>query len=100
VEQWEEEGMETTLLKKNNSIQDSVGNEQNGYPVRDHNKMMINVTKEPSDAHKKTLTEEILEEISEKLMEKILDMVNQNLQEISRNFKTPKIMNMRRQRNK
>jgi hypothetical protein len=25
--------METTLLKKNNSIQDSVRNEENGYPV-------------------------------------------------------------------
>jgi hypothetical protein len=24
-------GMETTLLKKNNSIQDSVGNKENGY---------------------------------------------------------------------
>jgi hypothetical protein len=27
--------METTLLKQNNSIQDSVGNEENGYPVPD-----------------------------------------------------------------
>jgi carbamoylphosphate synthase large subunit len=35
VEQWEkEEGMETTLIKKNNnSIQNSVGNEENAYPV-------------------------------------------------------------------
>jgi hypothetical protein len=39
-----EEGMETTLLKKN-SIQDSVRNEKNGYPVPDLNKTMINVTK-------------------------------------------------------
>jgi hypothetical protein len=56
VERWEEEeeGMETTLHKKN-SIQDSVGNEENGYPVPDLNKTMINVTKEQSDTHIKPL---------------------------------------------
>jgi hypothetical protein len=36
-----------------NSIQDSVGNEENGYPVPSPNKIMINVTKEPSDTHEK-----------------------------------------------
>jgi hypothetical protein len=30
-----------------------VGNGENGYPVPDLNKTMINVTKELSDAHKK-----------------------------------------------
>jgi hypothetical protein len=31
--------METTLLKKKkHSVQDSVGNEENGYPVSDFNK--------------------------------------------------------------
>jgi hypothetical protein len=34
--------------QKNNSIQDSVGSEENGYPVPDLNKTMINVTKEPT----------------------------------------------------
>jgi hypothetical protein len=29
--------------QKNNSMQDSVGNEENGYPVPDLNKTMINV---------------------------------------------------------
>jgi hypothetical protein len=66
------------IIQKNNSIQDLAGNEENGYPVPDPNKTMINVTKGPSDAQKKTLKEEILEEITEKFMEKILDMVNQN----------------------
>jgi hypothetical protein len=42
--------------QKNNSIQDSLGNEENRYPVPDPNKAMINVTKEPSDAHKKKKT--------------------------------------------
>jgi hypothetical protein len=32
---------------------------------------MINVTKEHSDGHKKTLKQEIWEELSEKFMEKI-----------------------------
>jgi hypothetical protein len=36
VEQWEEEWKPLSL--KNNSIQDSVGNEKNGYPVSDPNK--------------------------------------------------------------
>jgi hypothetical protein len=36
-----------------NLIQDSEGNEENGYSVPDPNKTMINNTKEPSDAHKK-----------------------------------------------
>jgi hypothetical protein len=54
VEQWkEEEGIETTFLKKSNLMQDSVGNEKKGYPVHDPNETMINITKEPSDAHKK-----------------------------------------------
>jgi hypothetical protein len=52
-----------------------MGNEENGYPVPDPNKTIINVTKEPSNAHKNTLKEEI----TEKFLEKILHMVNQNL---------------------
>jgi hypothetical protein len=63
-----------------------VENEENGYLVPDPNKTMINVIKEPSDAHKKTLKEEILEEISEKFMEKVLDMVNQKVQDAPKRF--------------
>jgi hypothetical protein len=59
VEQWEEEeGMETTLPKK---IQDSVGNEENGYPAPNPNKTMIDDTKEPSYTYKTILKEEILQ---------------------------------------
>jgi hypothetical protein len=82
--------METTLLKKNNSIQDSVRNEENGYLVLDLNKTMINVTKEPSDNHRKTLKEEILEEISEKLIEMTLDMVNQSVKDTLKKFQDTK----------
>jgi hypothetical protein len=62
LEEWgEEKGDETVLLKnkqtnkqtKNNSIEDLVGNEKSGYTVPDTNKTIINVTNEPSDAHKK-----------------------------------------------
>jgi hypothetical protein len=38
-----------------------VGNEENGYPVPDPNKTMINVTNQPSDTHKKLVKEEIIE---------------------------------------
>jgi hypothetical protein len=76
-----------------------VGNEENEYLVPDLNKTMINVNK-PSDTHIKTFKEEILEDINEKFMEKIPDVVNQNVQQHSRNFKTPKTRNMRRRRNK
>jgi hypothetical protein len=89
VEQWEEEeGMETMLLRKKKkiSIQTSVGNEENGVPVPDSNKAMINVTKENSDTHKKNLKEEIYE----KFMAKILDMVNQNVQDALKKFQDTK----------
>jgi hypothetical protein len=56
--------------QKNNSIQDSEGNEENGYPVPDP-KTMVNDTKELSDVHKNTLKEEILQGMTENFMEKI-----------------------------
>jgi 5'-deoxynucleotidase YfbR-like HD superfamily hydrolase len=43
---------------------------------------MINVTKEPSDARKKILREEI----TEKFMEKIINMVNKNVQDALKKF--------------
>jgi hypothetical protein len=61
---------------------------------------MINVTKEHSDTHIKTLKEEILEDNTQKLMEKILDMVDQNVQDALKKFQTPKIKNTRRHRSK
>jgi hypothetical protein len=36
------------------TVEVGVRNEENGYPVPDPNKIMINITKEPSDAHQKT----------------------------------------------
>jgi hypothetical protein len=37
---------ETILLKKPNSLEDLVGNEENRYPVPDSKKIMTNVTNE------------------------------------------------------
>jgi hypothetical protein len=65
-----------------------VGNEETGYPAPDPNKTMINVTKEPSDAHIKTLKEEIL--VTKKFMDKILDMVNKNVQDALKKFQDTK----------
>jgi hypothetical protein len=45
---------------KNNLIQDSEGNEENGHPVPDSNKAKINNAKEPNDTPKNTLKEEVL----------------------------------------
>jgi hypothetical protein len=55
-----------------------VGNEENGYPVPDPNKTMINVTNEPSDAHKKSLREET-EKKSLRNSRKIPEIVNQKV---------------------
>jgi hypothetical protein len=49
----EKKGRKLHSSKKNNAMEDSVGNEENGYPDPDPNKTMINVSNEPSDAIKK-----------------------------------------------
>jgi hypothetical protein len=89
-----------SLFPKNNLIQDSEGNKENGYPVPDSNKTKIYGTKELSDAHKKILKEDILQVITENFMEMILDMVNQNVQDALKKFQDTKIKNTRRHRNK
>jgi hypothetical protein len=62
-------------LPKNILIQDSEGNE-----VPDSNKTKINYTKEPKEANKNILKEEILQVTTENFMEMLLDMVSQNVQ--------------------
>jgi hypothetical protein len=75
---------------QNNLIQDSEGNEENGYPVSKSNKTKTNYTKEPNNAHKNNLKEEILQVITENLMEILLDMINQNIQEAFKEFQDTK----------
>jgi hypothetical protein len=66
---------------QNKLIQDSEGNEEKRYPTPDSNKTKINYIKEPKEAHKNILKDEILQVITENFMEMLLDMVNQNIQE-------------------
>jgi tRNA A37 threonylcarbamoyltransferase TsaD len=61
-------------------------------------KTKINVTKVPSDAHKKK--KNLKEEISKKFMEKILDMVSQNVQNALKKFQGTHIKIVRKHRNK
>jgi hypothetical protein len=70
--------------------QDSEGNEENGYPVLNLNKTKINNTKEPNNAYKNNLKEEILQVIPENFMEMLPDMVNQNVQDTLKKFQDTK----------
>jgi hypothetical protein len=75
---------------QNNLIQDSEGNEENRYPVLDSNKTKINDIKEPNNAHKNILKEEILQVINENFQVMLLNMVNQNVQEALKKFQDTK----------
>jgi hypothetical protein len=46
-------------------VKESEGNEENRYSDLDSNKMKINYAKEPNEAHKNNLKEEILQVINE-----------------------------------
>jgi hypothetical protein len=75
--------------QKKSLIQDSEGNEENRFPILDPKKTKINNTKEPSDAHKNTLKEEILQVITENFMKK-LDVVNHIVQDVLKKFQDTK----------
>jgi hypothetical protein len=66
---------------QNNLIQDSEGNEENGYSVPASNQTKIKYAKKSKETHKNILKEEILQVITENFMEPLLDMVNQKVQE-------------------
>jgi hypothetical protein len=52
--------------------------------------MKINYAKEPNEAHKNGLKEEILQVLNENFIEMILDMVNPNVQETLKKFQDNK----------
>jgi hypothetical protein len=54
------------------------GNVENRCPDPDFNKTKINSAKEPNEAHKTTLKEEILQTINENFIAMILNMFKQN----------------------
>jgi hypothetical protein len=61
----------------NKLVQETEGNEESRYSDPDSNKRKINYAKEPNEAQKNTLKEEILQVINENFIEMILVMVNQ-----------------------
>jgi hypothetical protein len=62
--------------------------------------MKINYAKEPNEAHKKNLKEEILQVINENFIEMILDRVNQNVQETLKKFQDNKKREFEKQKKK
>jgi hypothetical protein len=69
------------FLPNNKLVQEPEGNQENRYPDPDSNKTKIKYAKEPEEAHKNSLKEEILQVINENFIAMKLDMVNQNVQE-------------------
>jgi chromosome segregation ATPase len=63
---------------------------KNRCPDPESNKTKINYAKEPNEADKNNLREEILQIINENFIEMILDMVNQNVQETLKKFQDNK----------
>jgi hypothetical protein len=81
-------------------VQEPEGKEENRYSDPDSNKIKINYAKEPNEAHKNKLKEEILQVINENFIEMILDMVNQNVQETLKKFQDNKIENLKKHKKK
>jgi hypothetical protein len=79
------------LFSPNNKlVQEPEGNEENRCSDPDFNKTKVNYAKEPNEAQKNILKEEILHVIKENFIEIILDMVNPNVQETLRKFQDNK----------
>jgi hypothetical protein len=71
---------------KNKVVQDLEWNEENRCTDPDSNKTKINYAKEPNEADKNNLKEEILQVINENFIEMIQDMVNKSVQETLKKF--------------
>jgi hypothetical protein len=95
---WKKQGNQFPSSKK--LVQETEGNEENRYSDPDSNKTKINYAKEPNEAHKNNMKEEILQIINENFIEMILDMVKQNFRRHSRNSKTTKIENLKKHKKK
>jgi hypothetical protein len=70
---------ENNSSPQNKVVQNLEWNEENGYPDLDSCKTKINCNKEPNEAHKNKLKEEILQVIIKNFIEMLLDMFNQNV---------------------
>jgi hypothetical protein len=58
-----------------------VGNEENKYSVPDSNRMMLIMTNEPNEVHKKSLKQKIISENIERVIKKLQDMVKLKVQD-------------------
>jgi hypothetical protein len=67
-------------------VQEPEGNEETRYSDPDSNKMKTNYAKEPNEAHKNNLKEEILQVINENFIKMLLNMVKQKVQETFKKF--------------
>jgi hypothetical protein len=76
-----------------------VGNEENGYPVPDPNKTMINVTNEPSHANKNPSKKVSWKKSLRNSWRSYKTQLTRKYKMHSRNFKTLQIKNLRRHRN-
>jgi hypothetical protein len=83
----------------NNSMEDLVINDENGYPVPDSNKTMITVTNELSDAHKKSPKRNSWTKSLRNSWRNYKTQLTRKYKMHSRNIKTPQINTMRRHRN-
>jgi hypothetical protein len=88
IGRWKKEG--THFPSNTKLVQEPEGNEENRCLDPDSNKTKINYAKEPNEAHKNTMKEEILQVINENFIEMILDMVNKNVQETLKKFQDNK----------
>jgi vacuolar-type H+-ATPase subunit I/STV1 len=78
------------FLHSKELVQEPERNEENKYSDPDSNKTKINDAKEPNEAHKNNLKDEILQGINENFIDMTLDMVNQNVQETLKKFQDNK----------
>jgi hypothetical protein len=83
-------GRRNPFPPNNKLVQEQEENEEIRYPDPDPNKTKMNYAKEPNEAHKNNLKEEILQVLNENFIEMILDMVNQNVQETLKKFQDNK----------
>jgi hypothetical protein len=81
-------------------VQDSEGNEENGYPSPDYKKTKIDYPREPNATHQNTLKEEILQEITENFMKMLLGKVTQNIQEALKKIQDNKSKEYEKTQNK
>jgi hypothetical protein len=71
-------------------VQELERNEENRYLDPESNKIKINDAKEPNEAHKNNLKEDILQVLDENFIEMIQDVVKQNVQETLKKFQQQK----------